>query len=371
MDVLNVEVLSCHHQGPPVAVDVVGVQSVVAVAAICQAQGVVATGGLLEGVDCLRGGLGTAVLCLRGLLHLGCGGPIVWVLDVHIFRGAFLAGSLEVLCDLWLHITCPSWTHVNIKVLNLVWVTISKIIFFHCSHHWLLTHASLNAVGLLVFSRMWITAIPHRPISWNIVLIQGLLVLWCLSSWGFLNSMYMGAASASLAVLFEHLLLLGGDITPVVLLENVVLDIRILLWRWRLSKLRTRLVELVSWHTSRSRGLNFHLARFWLAWCHFLFRLLETRVWSPLFLSATRAIVFFVLSWVVRLICNHRRSSCLFFARWLIPFTKHLWVVLILVKLLLVLTRTLIFGARWTPFVEVVHWRASRLWLSGVLLWWI
>lgn len=227
-------------------------------------------------------------------------------------------------------------------------------------------------MGLLVFSWMWIASIPHRPISRDIVLIiQRLLILWFPSSRGFLDSMNLSATCASLAVLLEHLLFLGGNIAPIIFLENVILDIRILLnSRWWLSKLGTCLVELVSWHTSRSRGLNFHLARFWLAGHHFLIRFLETLVRGPLFLSATRAIVLFVLSRVVRLVCNNGWTSTLLFTRWLIPLTQHFWIVLILVELLLVLTRRLIIWARWSAFVEVVDRGASWLWVSGVLLWW-
>ena len=139
-------------------------------------------------------------------------------------------------------------------------MAVFKVIFFHCSHHGLLAHASLNAVSLLVFRWVWITTIPHASICWHVVLCVTLFRL--IHPRAPLCTMYLCATGSPLTISLQHLLLLGGHIAPVELLKDVVFDIRILLhcyWR-RLSKFRTCLVELVGGDTTRALGLYFHLA---------------------------------------------------------------------------------------------------------------
>ena len=72
--------------------------------------------------------------------------------------------------------------------------------------------------------------------------------------------MDLSATCATLAILLKHLLLLCCRLAPIVLLKDIVFDIRILLHLWWLSKLRALLVELVGRNTSRALGLDLHLA---------------------------------------------------------------------------------------------------------------
>ena len=347
VDVLNVEIFSCNHQCSSIAIDVV-IERMISVAAVGQRQRVVPSGSLLEGVDRLWGWLGTTVL--GGLLHFSCWWSIVGVLDVHVLRGAFLSRGLERLGDVLLHVSWCVWTHVNIKVLNLVWTSISKVIFLHCSHHWLLAHASLNAVGLLrIFSWMRKAAISHRPICWHVVPVQALLIFRLPSSRGSFNSVDLSATSATLAILLKHLLLLCCHLAPIVLLKDIVLDIRILLHLWWLSKLRALLVELVGRNTSRALGLDLHLAGLWLAWGHLFLLLLDGCAALVSTFSAAWSILL-VLCWIVRVVGNGR-WSCLLFTLWLVSLTQDLGVVLIFVKLFLVLAWWLVLLALRATFV--------------------
>ena len=320
----------------------------ISMAAVGQWQRVVPSGSLLERIDCLRGWLWTAVL--RSLLHLSSWWSIVRVLDVHVLWGAFLSWGLERLRDVLHYISLGIWTHVNIKILNLVRTSISKIIFLHGSHHWLLAHASFNAVGLLrIFCWMRKAAISHWPICWHVVPVQALLIFRLRSSWGSFDSMDLSAACTPLAILFKHLLLLSSHLTPIVLLKDIVLDIRILLYLWWLSKLRALLVELVGWNTSRSLGLDLHLAGLWLARCHLFLLLLDAGAALVSTLSATWPILL-VLCRVVRVVGNGR-WSCLLFALRLVSLAQDFGVVLIFVKLFLVLAWWLVLLALRATFV--------------------
>jgi hypothetical protein len=326
-------------------------------------QWVVASSCLLKRINRLRCWFRTAVL--RSLLHLCSWWPIVWVLNIHVLRGPFLSWGLERLSDVLLHISWGVRAHVNIQILNLVGTSISKVIFLHGSHHWLLAHASFNTVGLLrIFGWMREAAISHRPIRWHVVAVQALF-LRLSSSWRPFDSMDLGATSAPLAVLFKHLLLLCCNLAPIVLLKDVVLDIRILLYLWGLPKLRALLVELVGGNTSRSLCLDLDLAWLWLAW-HYLFLLLLNACAALVSPLSTTWTILLVLCWVVRVVGNSR-GPCLLLALRLVSLAQHLGVVLILVKLFLVLAWwLLLLSLRGATFVEVINWRTSWLSLSYV-----
>ena len=121
MDILDVEVLASHHQGPSVAQHII-VQGVVAAqTTVSQAQAVVAASRLLQRVNRLRLSLriwGSAAAHLWRLLHFGGRRAIIGALNIHILGNPLISSGLLILRDLLFDEV--SGTHIDIKVLKLI-----------------------------------------------------------------------------------------------------------------------------------------------------------------------------------------------------------------------------------------------------------
>jgi hypothetical protein len=176
-----------------------------------------------------------------------------------------------------------------------------------------------------------------------------------------LISLYLRNAGVSLAVLLKHLLFLGGHITSIKLLKNVVFNIRILLHRGDISKLWTCLVKLVCRNTS-ALSLYLQLARFWLASYKLTILFLQTWVGSFLF-SAAGPIILLLLCWVIRILSGNLtpRVTNIW---WLVPLTQNLGVILVFVELALILTCILhnLFLCRVrSALAQIIDWGTSWL----------
>lgn len=221
---------------------------------------------------------------------------------------------------------------------------------------------------LLFLGRMWIRPISHRAFRIHVLLRHRILIFKLLNtlSRGPFYTLYLSAASALMAISFEHLLLLSGHIAFVELLEDVVLYIRILLHD---SELRTCLIEIVSWDASRTLGFDVHLTWF-LGDERLLCFLLKA--WTNSFLFSAAWSGFFLLRLFGRVICV--LSNCVtprVANRLLVSIAEDLGIVLILVELSLVLTSilgNLIILRGWSSLVEIIDRWASGLRFTHHLL---